>query len=86
MSGAPRWRPNWKDSDVEIAKLSASAKPGDKVYFDPGPGVRCVGKFKDWDSEGVAIVELYEDRPGFGPDVKAYHPGKVMKVPLVAHA
>lgn len=59
----PVWRTNRRRGDEEVVVLSRQSSPGDRVYFDPGPGMRVSGVLKDWDAEGMAVIEIdSEDR------------------------
>lgn len=44
-----------------IVKLTRQCQRGDRVHFDPGPGIRLSGVLKDWDADGMAVIEVDTD-------------------------
>lgn len=56
-----KWRHNYRRGDEETFRLTKARKPGDRVYFDPGPGLRVSGTLKDWKEAGMAVVEIDPD-------------------------
>lgn len=71
------WRANSRANDEEVQQLTKHNKPGDRVYFDPGPGLRISGTLKDYENENLAVIEVdSEDRAFVGNKT-------IMKVPVM---
>lgn len=74
--------PNWRliggrrHGDEEVVRLSKKSKPGNRVYFDPGPGLRVSGVLKDFESEGMAVIEIDSE------DRQLVNSKTIMKVPV----
>ena len=51
----------FRQGDGLLYKLTRDSQRGDRVYFDPGPGVRLSGELKDWEADGMAVIEVDAD-------------------------
>lgn len=73
-----------RKGDGLIERLTSRSQPGDRVYFDPGPGVRVSGVLKEW-QDGEAVIEVDMDDRGMPSNAKHKQFGPVqniMRVPV----